>query len=114
VQAFDASVLDGLRQFGGPALIAQLITLYREQVAVRTAAMRAALDGGDVSQLRQAAHALKGSAAQVGAASLAAACGALEVAARTAAGHEAPVLVDRVTAAAADAEAWLQANGFPH
>jgi two-component system sensor histidine kinase/response regulator len=94
-------------------LLAQLVGLYREQVRVRLSAMDAAIQSGDHENLRQAAHALRGSSGQVGAVGLQALCGRIE---RHAAGqqlHEAEALRAEVGMAVAAVDQWLVGRGFP-
>ena len=65
--ATDRSALDRLRRFGGQKLLAEMITLYLAAAPERLAAARAALGRSDPSGVEQALHALKSSAAQLGA-----------------------------------------------
>lgn len=76
--ALNPAVLEGLRAFGGDALLAQLVGLYRQQVTTRRAELAEAMARADTAALRQAAHALRGSAAQVGASGIHDLCGSLE------------------------------------
>jgi HPt (histidine-containing phosphotransfer) domain-containing protein len=111
--AVDPSALDGLRAFGGDALLKQLVSLFREQVTVRTAAIHAGLEAGDCHAVRQAAHALKASAGQVGAVGMQEICNALE---REAATNDiAPLrsLAAELASITPAVDAWLTDRGFP-
>jgi len=77
----DESIVDGLRHLGDDVL-ADILRLWFENLDPSLDAMRSALAGGDARALSVAAHTLRGSAANVGAARLAAACATLEVAAK--------------------------------
>jgi two-component system sensor histidine kinase/response regulator len=61
-----------------PALVAELITLFRQAAPQRVAALRDACQRGDAAALSNAAHALKGEAAAIGAHELEDLCRALE------------------------------------
>jgi HPt (histidine-containing phosphotransfer) domain-containing protein len=80
-QAIDFSVLDDLRVLhatGEPDLVAEVVQLFLDDSPRRVSAIRAAAAAGDASQLGEAAHGLKGSAANVGAVQLRALCERLE------------------------------------
>ena len=83
-------------------------------MTLRIAGLRVALASGDGEQLRQMAHALSGSAAQIGATRLSALCTELETAGARAALEVAPALVDAVASEAAAIDTWLVGHGFPH
>ncbi len=78
---FDPAVLDGYRELvdeTSPNLIAELITAFLQDLPGRQNAILTAIQGDDGPALRSAAHALKGSAATMGAIGLVQICQQLE------------------------------------
>ncbi|MBK8061601.1 MAG: Hpt domain-containing protein [Gemmatimonadetes bacterium] len=67
-----------VQRIGGRDLLTKVIGLFRTTSEQRLGAMRAAVAGDERQQLSRLAHAMKGSAAQVGAESLRAVSAALE------------------------------------
>lgn len=67
-----------VQRIGGNELLDKIITLFRSTAEERRVKLAAALDEGDAHQASRLAHALKGSAAQVGAEGLRAAAAAFE------------------------------------
>jgi histidine phosphotransfer protein HptB len=63
-------------------MVAEILKDFRADGAVRVARLRNAVARGDPAAVREEAHSIKGSAAQMGAAELAAACQILESDAR--------------------------------
>jgi HPt (histidine-containing phosphotransfer) domain-containing protein len=76
---FDPSILNELREHIGNEAIARVIALFKSDVA-RRVSLLSGLPGGELSR---AAHALKGSALEVGASALADAARDLEQSAAT-------------------------------
>jgi signal transduction histidine kinase/DNA-binding response OmpR family regulator/HPt (histidine-containing phosphotransfer) domain-containing protein len=74
----DATVLAELQAGGLEGLLAELIGLFSEDAPRNLERIRAALSGGDAAELARVAHALKGSAATLGARAMAATCLELE------------------------------------
>ena len=77
----DRTVLDTLRDLrepGQPDVLTELIDLFLEDTPPRLAAVRDAVTRHDGDALRQAAHALKGSAASLGATEVRSLCAELE------------------------------------
>jgi two-component system, sensor histidine kinase and response regulator len=70
-----------LHRPGGPNLLAKVLGLYSSSSQALTDAMRSAVAGNDAESVRQAAHALKSSSANVGAVAFADLCKEVEVAA---------------------------------
>lgn len=70
--------LEAAQAEGGPDIIIELIDLYVEDTPRRVAAVRRALEEGDVPAVRRAAHGLRGSSASLGAHRLAALCDEIE------------------------------------
>jgi signal transduction histidine kinase/DNA-binding response OmpR family regulator len=76
------SVLDSLRALqkrGKKGVLARILGIYLERAPLLLQAVVTAVSGGDAKQIRQAAHDLKGSSANVGAARLAELCAELEL-----------------------------------
>lgn len=65
--ATDPAALDRLRRFGGPKLLGDMIALFLQAAPERLAAARDGLARHDPVAVEQALHALKSSAAQLGA-----------------------------------------------
>jgi len=63
----DPAALERLRRFGGDKLLADMITLFLEAVSHRLGAAHDGLSRGDCHAVEHALHALKSSAAQLGA-----------------------------------------------
>jgi len=74
----DQAIIGGLRELGGSALLDELVTLFHDDVDRFLSELDCALVGRDPVALRQAAHSIKGSSANVGATRLTAAAAALE------------------------------------
>ncbi|PWT76363.1 MAG: hypothetical protein C5B46_01290 [Proteobacteria bacterium] len=83
--AIDRKALDAIRQLGGPAtpdLLAQVIRIYLETAPELLETLRSGLAAGHVDAVRNAAHTLKSSSANLGAGTLSGLCKQLETAAR--------------------------------
>ena len=76
-------VLETLRAEGGPALCARLIDIFAQEAPATLAALHAAARGRDWVAAHDAAHKLRGAAANFGAARLQAACAMIEAVCRT-------------------------------
>jgi HPt (histidine-containing phosphotransfer) domain-containing protein len=63
----DPAALDRLRRFGGDKLLGDMITLFLEAMPVRLAAARSGFVRSDAPAVEHELHALKSSAAQLGA-----------------------------------------------
>jgi two-component system sensor histidine kinase RpfC len=63
----DPEALERLRRFGGDKLLGEMITLFLEAMPQRLAAARSGLARGDAHAVEHELHALKSSAAQLGA-----------------------------------------------
>jgi HPt (histidine-containing phosphotransfer) domain-containing protein len=74
----DATVLGELQVPGLEGLLAELIGLFSEEAPRNLDRMRAALCSGNAAELARVAHALKGSAATLGARTMVATCLELE------------------------------------
>jgi two-component system sensor histidine kinase/response regulator len=64
---FDDAALARLRRFGGEKLLGEMVLLFFEHAPTRADAARAGVANGDANAVRMALHALKSSAAQLGA-----------------------------------------------
>jgi HPt (histidine-containing phosphotransfer) domain-containing protein len=75
---------------GGDTLVRKVIRAYLDDMPARLGRMRAAVDAGDSTELRNTAHGMKSSSANVGAERLSRMCKALETIGRsgTVAGSE--------------------------
>ncbi|MDH3227912.1 MAG: Hpt domain-containing protein [Thermoleophilia bacterium] len=67
----DPQALERVRQVGGDQLVADLVQLGLDSIRARAAAARDAVGRGDAAEVRREAHALRSSAANVGAVRLA-------------------------------------------
>ncbi len=103
---FDRAALARVQHIGGAGLVRQLVETFVAHAPTRLESVRTAAAGGDWAEVGRAAHALKGSAGNVGALALMAAAGRLEAA--CAAGEGVPELVPPVEAAWADAREHLR------
>jgi HPt (histidine-containing phosphotransfer) domain-containing protein len=70
--------LRGLQEAGGSNVFAELVSMFINELPVRLAGIRAALDRRDPEALKQEAHRLKGSSQQMGAMRLSALCHEME------------------------------------
>ena len=71
--ALDPRVIESLRQLtppGEPDVLAQILTVFLEEVPKKIRALQVALDAGDAAAAARAAHSLKGSSGNVGASAL--------------------------------------------
>ncbi|MDH3714505.1 MAG: response regulator [Gammaproteobacteria bacterium] len=90
------SVLDSLRALqkrGKKDILARILGTYLERAPLLLQAIVTAVSGGDAEQIHQAAHSLKGSSANVGAARLAELCAELELLGRNKDTAKAPGLL---------------------
>ncbi len=94
----DRSVLAGLRELGDQELLTELADLFLEDVPPRLEALREAIEGGDAASVGRAAHALKGSSANMGALRMSTICAELEDAGHSGELEHALVLLGRLEA----------------
>jgi HPt (histidine-containing phosphotransfer) domain-containing protein len=97
--------LDRLRRFGGDALAREMGEIFAELTSEHLAAARAAIDGGDREAVARAAHALRGSCAQMGVTTAERLCRDLE----TGAGDPASLrrMMELIEGDCAAYQAWL-------
>lgn len=84
----DLEALERLRAFGGLVLLAQIVELFCDAVPERLEAVERAVVSHDPVEVRRAAHALRNSADNVGAASVVALAADIEACADTRVGLE--------------------------
>ncbi|HUR18519.1 MAG TPA: Hpt domain-containing protein [Acidimicrobiales bacterium] len=104
----DPSVLAGYEEIS-PGLAAELVTMFVEDVPLRLEALRTAAAEGDLKELGQVAHTLKGTSSNLGAAQLAACCSALQAGAGRGSTPEIAALLDAVERSWEQVRAMLQA-----
>ncbi|HQZ40945.1 MAG TPA: Hpt domain-containing protein [Vicinamibacterales bacterium] len=81
----DPNVLAMLRRLsppGGPDVLLDVLRLFQADLPARVTALDTALEAGDIGLVERTAHAIKGSAGNIGARTLYAECKRLEDAAR--------------------------------
>jgi len=71
--------LEHLAHIAGAGAVTELLDAFRTDMVVRLAKLRQAVTNGDGTTMRVEVHSIKGSAAQMGAAKLAARCRELEI-----------------------------------
>ncbi|MHB1712002.1 MAG: response regulator, partial [Acidimicrobiales bacterium] len=74
----DQAIIGGLRELGGPALLDELVSLFHDDVGRHLSELDRALSDHDPVAVRQTAHAIAGSSANMGATRLATAASTLE------------------------------------
>jgi DNA-binding response OmpR family regulator len=97
----DPAALAAIRQLDaerGGAIVERVLRSYLDTTPGKLAALRRAADSGDAAGVRDAAHALKSSSAQLGARSLAELAKELEALGRAGELRAAPALVERTFA----------------
>lgn len=102
------AVLDRLRRLKGGALLPQLVGLFLDAAPKRIAEIRAGLGGGDLPSVAFAAHALKSSAGNLGAAGLADLLDRIETAAAAGRREETAGLAEGLEAAFEPVRARLE------
>jgi two-component system, sensor histidine kinase RpfC len=73
----DQTALAGLESLGGHAFVSDLVSQFSKDAAALLSSLRAAVEEENVQRFRDAAHALRGSAANLGAAKVFESCMAL-------------------------------------
>ncbi|WP_284764448.1 PAS domain S-box protein [Arthrobacter sp. efr-133-R2A-63] len=109
--ALDPARLAVLRELGpadGPGLLRGAADAFRRGVPSSVAALQQGLDGGGGDALEQAAHKLKGAAANIGATGAAALCQELEDLGREPGGRHGPELLARLLTELARVEKELE------
>jgi HPt (histidine-containing phosphotransfer) domain-containing protein len=81
IPVLDPAVLESLRQLtppGEPDVLKEVLQLFLDDVPARVERLRSAWQGGDAVAVQRAAHSLKGSAGNIGAADLLGVCRQLD------------------------------------
>jgi HPt (histidine-containing phosphotransfer) domain-containing protein len=99
-----AALLD--RCVGDKAFVAKILDKFGQRVATDVELLRAAIDANDIDAVTHVAHTIKGSAANVSAIGLSAACGLLEKDAR---GGELRAASDHLTSIGAELDRFFDA-----
>jgi HPt (histidine-containing phosphotransfer) domain-containing protein len=89
-------VIASLKELGGeedPGLVLELVGMFLQDAPVRMKEIESSLANGDILTLERAAHTLKSSSANIGAARLSAKCKAMEELARKKSSEGLPSLV---------------------
>lgn len=105
----DPEALERLRRFGGAKLLGDMITLFLEAMPQRVGAARQALARGDAHAVEHELHALKSSAAQLGAMHLCRLSQEGERLARAGTLDAAPDILDQLDSEMPRVRAWLTA-----
>jgi len=100
--------LEGLRALGGDDLVKQMVVVFIEYSNGRVAALQSAADADDPRGASEAAHALKGSARQLGLMAMADACLAVETVGRTGDAAGTKALTAAVQTSYTTAVKWLE------
>ena len=85
LEILDMRVIATLKELGGddePDLVIELIGLFLQDAPLRMKEIESSLQSGDIALLERAAHTLKSSSANIGAARLSASCKSMEELAR--------------------------------
>ena len=100
---FDTQAITRLRGLGGDALVRRIAALFLEFAAAKVNEAVAGGEAGDLPEVAAAAHAIRSSAANIGAMTLLAIATELEVAARAGRADLMPALLSRLRVAYDDA-----------
>ena len=107
----DPDALTRLERFGGRKLLLEMIALFRKSAPERLAAASAGVTANDASAIEHALHALKSSAAQLGAVRLSRLCEQGETIARAGAPAALGELLDACRSELAAVDGWLDRVG---
>ncbi|MGI8648771.1 MAG: response regulator, partial [Rubrobacter sp.] len=106
----DPTVINDLRELGGPEMLAELQEIFFEDANGRLAGLREALEVGDARSVERIAHTLKGSSGNMGAARMALLCAELQEVNASGNLERAPRLVEELEAEFARVRAALEAE----
>jgi HPt (histidine-containing phosphotransfer) domain-containing protein len=84
-EILDMRVIESLKELGGeedPGLVLELVGMFLQDAPLRMREIETSLASGDIGTLERAAHTLKSSSANIGAARFSASCKAMEELAR--------------------------------
>jgi two-component system sensor histidine kinase RpfC len=104
----DPEALERLRRFGGAKLLRDMISLFLEAMPQRLAAARRGLSRGDAHAVEHELHALKSSAAQLGALRMSRLSQDGEHLAKAGTLDAAPEILDQLDAEVPRVHAWLE------
>lgn len=107
----DRSALERLHQFGGAALLDEMIRLFLVVLPERLDAARAITTGGDAAAAERALHSLKSGSAQLGAMRLHRLSAAGEQSVRAGAGAMLTPLLDDLERESVRVREWLAGDG---
>jgi len=107
----DPEALERLRRFGGDKLLGDMISLFVAAMPQRLAAARGGLARGDAHAIEHELHALKSSAAQLGALRLSRLSAEGERLARAGTLDAAPDILDQLDAEVPRVREWLTSVG---
>jgi HPt (histidine-containing phosphotransfer) domain-containing protein len=108
---WDELALDRLRRFGGDGLVREMLSLFIAQVPLRLSAARDGIARGDANGVRQAAHAMRSSCAQLGAARMAEIATALDERASDGALDDAPAMIEELARQFDGYVTWIDDRG---
>lgn len=104
--------LVAMAQSGGTEMIAEVFTVFQEDTACRLNRLRTAVLNRDCSVIRQEAHSIKGSAAQVGAALIASKCREMEQLAEAGTNQQQISLLEQIEQVFGQVRECLSASHF--
>lgn len=110
MQPLTPEAIERLQKLGGPAFVRKMIDLFLQFAGEKVAEAVAAAGAGDFETAGKAAHAIKSSAANVGAARVAQIAARIEEAARAGQGESVPAMVEELQAAFAEVTPCLEAE----
>jgi signal transduction histidine kinase/HPt (histidine-containing phosphotransfer) domain-containing protein/ActR/RegA family two-component response regulator/HAMP domain-containing protein len=105
---FDRDTFDGMVTMLGPGVVREAAEDFHRLVPELVGELEAAVSGGDMGAAAEAAHSLKGAAAQIGLANVAEFCRQLEIAAKAVDAGRVIALAASLPATITDGEALLE------
>lgn len=105
----DPAALERLQTWGGPRLVGQMVRLFIENAPERLRQAREGFESGEPERVERASHALRSSAANLGATEVSVLARRMEEAVRAGEGEEARRLLDPLDEACGRAARRLQA-----
>jgi CheY-like chemotaxis protein len=94
--ALDGAAVESLKELGGDEFVAEVVDTFLGEAPALVAALRTALESGDLELLRRAAHTLKSNGQTFGAAEFSELCRALELRAKNGELEGASGLVEQI------------------
>jgi HPt (histidine-containing phosphotransfer) domain-containing protein len=108
--AFDVAALTRIRAIGGERLLGEMIALFSTHAPARVAAAKAGFRSADPKAIEAATHALKSSAAQLGATELSTLAARAEVLAHAGDLPSVQPILDRLDEALPAAVDWMRST----